>query len=107
MKSVIQNKEDHQCYICKNFLGDWSEKKDLEEHHIFEGVANRRLSEKYGLKVYLCRHHHTGDINGSRDAVHSKGDNDFDLRLKQIAQMIFEKEHSRAQFMSIFGKNYL
>ena len=20
MKSVIQNKEDHQCYICKNFL---------------------------------------------------------------------------------------
>lgn len=107
MKSVIQNKEDHQCYICKNFLGDWSEKKDLEEHHIFEGVANRKLSEKYGLKVYLCRHHHTGDINGSRDAVHSKGDNDFDLKLKQIAQMIFEKEHSRAQFMSTFGKNYL
>lgn len=107
MKSVIQNKEDHQCYICKNFLGDWSEKKDLEEHHIFEGVANRKLSEKYGLKVYLCRHHHTGDINGSRDAVHSKGDNDFDLKLKQIAQMIFEKEHSRAQFMNIFGKNYL
>lgn len=107
MKSVIQRKEDRQCYICKNFLGDFSEKNDLEEHHIFEGVANRRLSEKYGLKVYLCKHHHTGDINGSRDAVHSKGDNNFDIKLKQIAQMIFEQEHGREQFMSIFGKNYL
>lgn len=107
MKSIIQDKKDHQCYICKNFLGDWSEKKDLEEHHIFEGVANRKLSEKYGLKVYLCRHHHTGDINGSRDAVHSKGDNNFDIELKQIAQMIFEKEYGREKFVSTFGKNYL
>ena len=107
MKSVIQNKEDHQCYICKNFLGDWSEKKDLEEHHIFEGVANRKLSEKYGLKVYLCKKHHTGDIEGSREAVHSKDQNDYDIKLKQIAQMIFEKDHSKKEFMSIFGKNYL
>lgn len=107
MKSVIQRKEDRQCYICKNFLGDFSEKSDLEEHHVFEGVANRKLSEKYGLKVYLCRHHHTGDINGSRDAVHSKGDNDFDLKLKQIAQVAFEQNHSREEFMRAFGRNYL
>lgn len=107
MKSIIQDKKDHQCYICKNFLGDHSEKRDLEEHHIFEGVANRKLSEKYGLKVYLCRHHHTGDINGSRDAVHSKCDNDFDLKLKQIAQVAFEQDHSREEFMRAFGRNYL
>lgn len=107
MKSIIQDKKDRQCYICKNFLGDHSEKRDLEEHHIFEGVANRKLSEKYGLKVYLCRHHHTGDINGSRDAVHSKGDNDFDLKLKQIAQVAFEQDHSRKDFMRAFGRNYL
>lgn len=107
MKSIIQDKKDRQCYICKNFLGDYSEKRDLEEHHIFEGVANRKLSEKYGLKVYLCRHHHTGDINGSRDAVHSKGDNDFDLKLKQIAQVAFEQDHSREDFMRAFGRNYL
>lgn len=107
MKSIIQDKKDHQCYICKNFFGDFSEKQNLEEHHIFEGIANRKQSEKHGLKVYLCKHHHTGDILGSREAVHSKGDNDFDIKLKQIAQMIFEKEHSREQFMSIFGKNYL
>ena len=107
MKSVIQNKEDRQCYICKNFLGDPSEKSYLEEHHIFEGVANRKQSEKYGLKVLLCKKHHTGDIEGSREAVHSKGDNDFDIRLKQIAQIVFEQDHSREQFMSIFGKNYL
>ena len=107
MKSIIQDKKDHQCYICKNFLGDFSEKENLEEHHIFEGVANRKQSEKYGLKVYLCKHHHTGDILGSREAVHSKGDNDFDLKLKQIAQVTFEQNHSRKEFMSIFGKNYL
>lgn len=107
MKSVIQRKEDRQCYICKNFLGDFSEKNDLEEHHIFEGTANRRQSEKYGLKVMLCRHHHTGDINGSKDAVHSKGCNDYDQRLKQIAQVAFEQDHSREEFMRAFGRNYL
>ena len=107
MKSIIQDKKDHQCYICKNFLGDPSEKPYLEEHHIFEGMANRKLSEKHGLKVYLCKKHHTGDIEGSREAVHSKDQNDFDIKLKQIAQMIFEQDHSRKEFMSIFGKNYL
>ena len=107
MKSVIQNKSDHKCYICEHFLGDCSEKSDLEEHHIFEGTANRRQSEKYGLKVMLCRHHHTGDINGSKDAVHSKGCNDYDQRLKQIAQVAFEQSHSREEFMRAFGRNYL
>jgi hypothetical protein len=39
--------------------------------------------------------------------VHSKGCNDYDQRLKQIAQVAFEQNHSREEFMRAFGKNYL
>lgn len=102
MKSILQDKKEHECYICKNFLGEYRPLPFLEEHHIFGGTANRKLSEKYGLKVYLCDKHHTG----SNEAVHAKN-NDFDLRLKQIAQVAFERDHSREEFMRIFGRNYL
>lgn len=41
MKSIIQREK--QCLIC----GSWN----IEDHHIFFGNANRKQSEKYGLKV--------------------------------------------------------
>lgn len=51
MNSIIQ--EEKKCLICRSPY--------VEEHHCFYGTANRKLSEKYGLKVYLCHDHHTGD----------------------------------------------
>lgn len=51
MKSIIQDKKE--CYICRSPF--------VEEHHIFYGTANRKLSEKYGLKVWLCPKHHRGE----------------------------------------------
>lgn len=91
MKSIIQDKKE--CFISGS-------KYELQEHHIFFG-KNRKLSEKYGLKVWLKLYYHTG----SNVAVHNniKLDND----LKQIAQKKFEEEHTREEFMKIFGKNYL
>lgn len=79
---------------------NWNEHRILNEHHIFGG-PNRKNSEEYGLKVYLCHDHH---IYGP-EAVH----NNARIRheLQRTAQKLFEKQHSHKEFMEIFGRNYL
>lgn len=90
-KSIMQN--DRACYFCGRLDG-------LELHHVFGGVANRPVSEKYGLKVWLCHDDHTGK-NG---AQYNKEKN---LLLKQDAQRAFEKDHPRDLWMQLIRKNYL
>lgn len=70
MNSILQCKKE--CYVCKIA-------SNLEAHHLFFGQANRKLSEKYGLKVPLCYEHHRG-TNG----VHGKNGRQLDLRLKKL-----------------------
>lgn len=115
MKSILQDKKSGCCYICEHWRGDDSIKRDLEEHHIFYG-PNRRLSERYGLKVMLCRYHHQGDIHGAHDAIHNNPDKTNDQRLKAIAQQAWEKRFAKAlagtekaheEFRAVFGKNYI
>lgn len=115
MKSIIQDKRSGCCYICEKWRGDDGIKRDLEEHHIFYG-PNRRLSEKYGLKVRLCVYHHRGNIHGSGDAIHNNPDKTNDNRLKRIAQKAWEEHYAQAaagteeaheEFRKVFGKNYL
>ena len=96
MKSVLQNEK--KCFLS----GSTS---NLEEHHIFFGSAKRKLSEKYGLKVYLTKHFHTGDINGNKNAVHFN--KSLDLHLKKTAQEKFEETHTRQEFINTFGRSYL
>lgn len=90
-KSLLSNEK--KCYVCGTT-------RDLHMHHIYPG-ANRKWSEKYGCWVYLCAPHH----NMSNKGVHS--DRKLDLRLKKECQQAFEKEHSRDEFMRIFGRNWL
>ena len=93
MKSIIQ--KEKQCYVTDRI-------DHLQEHHIFFGNPGRKLSEKYGLKVWLTMEYHTA----SNNAVHNN--RDFDLALKMIGQKAFEKTHgTREDFMRIFGRNYL
>lgn len=115
MKSIIQDKRSGRCYICEHWRNDDSIKSNLEEHHIFYG-PNRKLSERYGLKVMLCRYHHQGDIHGAHDAIHNNPDNSNDQRLKRIGQQAWERryakaaagsEEAHAEFREIFGKSYL
>ena len=90
MKSVIQ--KEKCCYICRRtYL--------LESHHIFRGTANRKKSEQYGLKVWLCRSHHTGP-----EGVHNNPS--LDRKVKQLGQQKFEETHSRKEFLREFGRNY-
>ena len=100
-KSIIQKKSGGECYLCNMLLGINSPAACREEHHVMHGTANRRLSEHYGLKVYLCPYHHrTGP-----EAVHTSSQTD--LLLKQAAQRAFKKKYSHGKWMEIFGKNYL
>lgn len=91
--------KDGTCYLC-NLLGTKQIGTLIEEHHVFGG-ANRRLSEHYGLKVYLCvAHHRIGD-----EAVHNNSDNM--LLLREEGQRAFEEKHPDKNFREIFGRNYL
>lgn len=97
--SIMQSGRE-SCYLCgRNRAADPC---GLEEHHVFGGY-NRKLSEKYGLKVYLCgcRCHKDG-----KEAVHKN--RQVDLSIKAAGQMAFESTHgTREEFLHLFGKSYL
>lgn len=94
MVSVFQNKKE--CFACKTTTC-------LNDHHIFPG-SRRKISEKYGFKVFLCVNHHTI----FKESVHQNPNKGLDLELKQMAQEYYE-EHigTREDWMREFGKNYL
>lgn len=90
MKSILQ--KNKECWVCRSPY--------VEEHHVIYGTANRKNSEKFGLKIYLCHEHHTG-----RTGVHFN--KKLDERLKKMAQIEFEKRYSHDKWMEVFKKNYV
>ena len=90
-KSILQN--DKYCYVCGKLT-------DLQDHHIYFG-SKRRTSERNGFKAWLCITHHTENKTG----VHSN--RELDLTLKRHCQTVYEKNHSREDFMKLTGRNYL
>lgn len=93
MKSIVQ--KEKVCYI----TGD---EYNLHEHHVFNG-ANRKKSEKYGLKIYLRADWH----NMEKYSVHM--DAEFDRKIKAEVQQIAMAHYdwSVEDFIRIFGKNYI
>lgn len=96
----ILHPDDGTCYLCWKLNHDCHIRNNLETHHVFGG-PNRRISEEYGFKAKLCpEHHRTGP-----EAVHRNIKN---MRLLQKeAQRVYEKTHTRGQFMELIGRNYL
>lgn len=92
MDSIIQTEKE--CFVCGTTY-------NLHSHHCIYGTSNRKQSEKYGLKVWLCQEHHTG-----REGVHFN--KDLDILLKKLSQAHFESKcGTREDFRRIFGKSYL
>ena len=91
-KSILSN--ERKCWVCGSTI-------NLHKHHIFFGIANRKLSEKYGCWVYLCAYHH----NFSNRGVHS--DKELDLKLKRECQKKWEDVYGGQNFIEVFGRNYL
>jgi len=72
---------------------------NLESHHCLHGTANRKIAEKYGLKVWLCHTCHM-DLHDWNTAL--------DRELQQRAQRYYEANiGTRAEFRRDFGKSYL
>ena len=92
--SILQTEKE--CFIC-------SSQKWLECHHIFNGNPSRTLSEKYGLKVWLCHYCHNEKPYG----VHHNAN--VNQCLKAKAQKVAMEHYGWTvdDFRRIFGKNYL
>lgn len=86
---------DDECFLCGS--RQW-----LEVHHVFGG-ANRKISEKYGLKVKLCHYCHNEPPFG----VHHNAERMLELR-KQIQQLAMQYYGwSEEEFIEKFGRSYL
>lgn len=87
------------CWLC----GRNGSVDKLDKHHIF-GHANRKLSEKYGLVVYLC--HHRCHIFG-KNAVHNSVDTMQELHEYGQKKAMDENGWAVDDFRAVFGKSYL
>lgn len=103
MKSIMHKKADRTCYLCMMLHCDYTRRTGLQEHHVIGGNPGRKLSERYGLKVYLCLQHHLYD--GGSEAVHRN--QKIRLELEKEGQRAFEKAYPYLEFKKIFGKNRL
>lgn len=93
MKSIIQSEK--KCYFTERT-------DDLEDHHIyFNGTGQRKLSEKYGLKVWLTHDYHNEPPEGVH---HNKARR---RELERIGQMAFMARFPELDFIKIFGRNYI
>ena len=74
----------YECYECGSY--DW-----IELHHIFGG-SNRKHSEECGYILPLCHR------------CHNKAKR---REYQRMAQEHFEIDHTRTEFILLFGRNYL
>ena len=95
-RSIIQDKKSGRCFLCG------ARGVPLEEHHVFGGGC-RRLSEHFGLKVYLCHSCHNEPPNGAHFNKETM------LYLHQYGQKkaMAENGWTIDDFRREFYKNYL
>jgi NAD-dependent dihydropyrimidine dehydrogenase PreA subunit len=94
-KSILQADKD-SCFLCGS--NQW-----LEEHHCFGGYGKRQLSEKYGLKVYLCHKCHNEPPHG----VHHNSETRQHLQRVPQEWAMMHYNWTDDDFRNIYGKNYL
>ena len=99
MQSIIQ--KEKRCFLCGCAI-PYGFYDGLEDHHVFFGTGKKQISERLGLKVWLCGE--TCHRNGKR-AVHKC--RETDLFIKRHAQEVYEETYGdRADFIREFGKSY-
>lgn len=94
MKSIITDRKE--CYVCGTTY-------NLHEHHIFEGTGKRKISEREGLKLWLCGRHH----NLSKEGVHFNKELDKELKVLGETKWCEINNKTPEDFIKIIGRNYL
>ena len=83
-------KIDKYCDICGLNMAS-------ETHHLIGGTSERRISDKYGLTLDVCRTcHETMHQNSTANKLS-----------KMLGQAMFETNYTRYEYMKRFKKNYL
>lgn len=101
MAKSILNTQKHICFICGRY-------GPTEVHHIFGGVANRKLSEQDGLWVYLCPDCHNRPPNGVHfNKKRMEWLHKFGQAMYEASNVGLTNEDVRQKFMERYGKNYL
>lgn len=93
-KSILIDPEEMKCAVC-------GKQRELQWHHVIHGTANRVISDRYGLTVWLCQSCH--------EKLHGAGNEywrDVDNQLKVAAQRKFEDFYGHDMWMGLFHKNY-
>ena len=102
--SIIISNINNTCHYCGRYV------QSPHKHHIFGG-PNRKISDRYGLWVWLCPHHHR--------LIHdsSKVSKEMMQYYHELGQRAFEEwymekfgesqEKARKEFMRLFMKNWL
>lgn len=110
MKSII-TKYDGYCVICG--------RPTNVTHHFIEGTANRKLSEKFGLKAPVCDDCHNMTKNSMhlnpkmQTLGHIIGQLAYERRfVSEKLSLPFEEieaieDEARESFRKVFGKSYL
>ncbi len=84
------------CWRCQRWESDYLR---MEEHHIFQGIGRRKISDRYGLVVTLCQDCHK--------LIHRDADEMQKLHEYGQEKAMSENGWSTDDFISVFGKNYL
>ena len=102
--SILQADTDRRrCWLCMRLNGDYAEHMPgaLHKHHIYEGRGLRRISEAEGFYVWLCpQHHEFGQVSAHRDIETRRS-------LQRAAQEVYERKHTREEFLQLIGRSYL
>lgn len=86
--------DDERCYITG------AENCDLVRHHCLNGTHQRKKAEQDGLWVWLTPRIHI--------YIHETIEgHDLLWELKKDAQRVYEREHTREEFIERYGKSYL
>ena len=98
MKSIIQDKKE--CFITGSTQG-------LHNHHIFYGRANRKISDKYGLTIWLTNQCHLELHTSPPNAMFV--DKVKALQIKQMAQKKAMEHYGWTveEWIKKFGKSYI
>lgn len=73
----------------------------LELHHVFGGSGVRKLSDKYGLTVYLRR-----DIHERVTTPRTEYDKQLRQELWDFGREKFEEHYPDLDFIKVFGRSY-
>ena len=92
---TTQSGED---YILKNKELSYHYEGETCRHEIYFGNPNREISKANGFWVNLLPETHA--------KVHAE-ENGWDLWLKEKCQRMYERHHTRDEFVKLIGRSYL